>query len=1086
MPIDLTRIRQYIKEFNFNMLFVEELGWDRYSDTFQVSVDSQSFALLAIAEKRGMAVFLCSSYSNGQIPEYATRRKIEREVTKSIHEHLIIYTDAERTRQIWQWVKREAGKPTACREHIYHRNQPGDALIQKLQSIAFSLEEEENLTIPDVAIRARAAFDVERITKRFYDRFKEKHTVFLGFVNGITEKGDCEWYASVMLNRLMFTYFIQKKGFLDGDHDYLRNRLQMVQEREGKNKFFSFYRHFLMRLFHEGLGQREHTEELDALLGKVPYLNGGLFMPHPVEENYPDIQIPDEAFEDVFNFFDQYQWHLDERPLRADNEINPDVLGYIFEKYINQKQMGAYYTKEDITEYISKNTVLPFIFDNVQQNCKKAFEGEKSVWKLLQEEPDRYIYQAVKKGVELPLPPEIAAGLSDVSKRTGWNKLAPAEYGLNTEIWREVVARRGRYDEVKERLIAGEIKFINDFITYNLDIRQFAQDAIENSEDPDIIRAFYNAIKHITILDLTCGSGAFLFAALNILEPLYQACLDRMEAFITDVHDRPEQHCSEAFREFHKVLEEIKTHPNTRFFILKSIILYNLYGVDIMEEAVEICKLRFFLKLVAQVERVEDIEPLPDVDFNIRAGNTLVGFTKLEDVRKAIIKGQRKLTFEEDFAQINERAEEADIAFQNFCKIQTQQNVSTKELTDAKSNLKQQMKALDDELNRYLAIEYQIKNINFKGWLDSHKPFHWCVEFYSVFKNGGFDVIIGNPPYVEYTKVKKDYVVRDYQTENCGNLYAFVMERSFILLRSDGIFGMIVPLSSICTERTTNLQRIIKGHHTYLSHYSGDRNPAEMFDGVKMRLTICISRKNQKGIVWTSRYNKWFTNARSNLFPNLSFNETIDIPNFNTITKVGSTIEATILRKLQMSGSTVAPYLQSTQSGCYYHNAPIHWVRAFTFAPYFWSERDGEKISDHYKPISLDNNQHTRCFIAIMNSSLFYCWFVWTSNCRDLTAREIGNFYFDPSRLSQDFIVALEKCSDRLMKCYKSISLMINVNYTATGKVKYEQIDTKQCKAIIDEIDHILAKHYGFTEEELDFIINYDIKYRVGQEGVEE
>ena len=66
---------------------------------------------------------------------------------------------------------------------------------------------------------------------------------------------------------------------------------------------------------------------------------------------------------------------------------------------------------------------------------------------------------------------------------------------------------------------------------------------------------------------------------------------------------------------------------NRRYFILKSIAVNNLYGVDIMEEAVEICKLRLFLKLVAQVERVEDVEPLPDIDFNVRLlGNTLVGY----------------------------------------------------------------------------------------------------------------------------------------------------------------------------------------------------------------------------------------------------------------------------------------------------------------------------------------------------------------------------------------------------------------------------------------------------------------------------
>ena len=74
-----------------------------------------------------------------------------------------------------------------------------------------------------------------------------------------------------------------------------------------------------------------------------------------------------------FTFFERYQWHLDDRPLRNDNEINPDVLGYIFEKYINQKQMGAYYTKEDITDYISKNTIIPFLLDIGAKEVRNRF-----------------------------------------------------------------------------------------------------------------------------------------------------------------------------------------------------------------------------------------------------------------------------------------------------------------------------------------------------------------------------------------------------------------------------------------------------------------------------------------------------------------------------------------------------------------------------------------------------------------------------------------------------------------------------------------------------------------------------------------
>ena len=101
----------------------------------------------------------------------------------------------------------------------------------------------------------------------------------------------------------------------------------------------------------------------------------------------------------VFDFFDGYRWHLDERPRREDNEINPDVLGYIFEKYVNQKQMGAYYTKEDITGYITRNTVIPFLFDVAKKECPVAFRAGGGVWRLLQDDPDRYIYPAVGHGM---------------------------------------------------------------------------------------------------------------------------------------------------------------------------------------------------------------------------------------------------------------------------------------------------------------------------------------------------------------------------------------------------------------------------------------------------------------------------------------------------------------------------------------------------------------------------------------------------------------------------------------------------------------------------------------------------------------
>jgi len=299
VTIQIDQVRNALQHFDFKTLFVEDLGWDHHSGVLDVQLDGVEYQLRGIAHKRGMAVYLCPTPHDQGMPDYATRRKIERQVTKTSHEHFIIYTDADNTVQIWQWVKREIGKPNACREHSYHRSQTGEALAQRLSNIVFTLEEEQELTLVTVAGRAQVAFDVERVTKRFYDYFKEEHASFLKFLKGIPDEQMQRWYVSVMLNRLMFVYFIQKKGFLDEDRDYLRNKLDQSKHR-AKDRF---YQDFLCPLFFEGFAKRaqNRSAKTNQLLGKVPYLNGGLFLKHQIEELYGEsIQIPDSAFEHIF------------------------------------------------------------------------------------------------------------------------------------------------------------------------------------------------------------------------------------------------------------------------------------------------------------------------------------------------------------------------------------------------------------------------------------------------------------------------------------------------------------------------------------------------------------------------------------------------------------------------------------------------------------------------------------------------------------------------------------------------------------------------------------------------------------------
>ena len=120
MPVSVEELRPYLQDFDFPRLFVEGLGWDHYqAQPLALPIDGQEYALKPVAEKANFAVFECGPGHDGVIPEYPIRRKIESEVAKRAFEHLIIFTDPSRNAQVWQWVRRESGKPAACREYPF-------------------------------------------------------------------------------------------------------------------------------------------------------------------------------------------------------------------------------------------------------------------------------------------------------------------------------------------------------------------------------------------------------------------------------------------------------------------------------------------------------------------------------------------------------------------------------------------------------------------------------------------------------------------------------------------------------------------------------------------------------------------------------------------------------------------------------------------------------------------------------------------------------------------------------------------------------------------------------------------------------
>lgn len=1093
MALTKQKFTSYLKAADFRTLFIEEMGWNKISANFATLptfyVEEKPFNIKAIVQRNGFQVLVCNV---NDLPSNSTCKKLDAKLRRAANDYICIFVVTGTEHHQWVApVKTNEKRDIVIIEYV--EAEKAQFLFEKISGLSFDID--EVTTIVDVKERVQGAFAInsEKITKDFYAGFSKEHKAFAEFITGIDDQTatkdnkNKQWYTSVMLNRLMFCYFIQKKGFLNGDENYLNNMLRWVQEKKGKNQFFhSFYKGFLVQLFRGGLNSPKHDDAFEDIYGRIPYLNGGMFDVHQIERDYADIDIGDEAFESLFAFFDKWRWHLDTRVTASGRDINPDVLGYIFEQYINDRaQMGAYYTKEDITEYIGRNTIIPYLFDVVAKQYPEAFEPHGQFWSFIRSKGDDFIYDAVKKGVHESIPEEIARGIDTeapnlLGRRKSWNNPTPANIGLPTEIWRETIQRIQRYQEILNKLQSGEISNFNDFITYNLNTPKIAYDFLSATDDKKFIELFYNELRKVTILDPTCGSGAFLFAALNLLEPLYEVCITRMEEF----NDKD----SNAFRE---QLSEIKNkyRSNIQYFIYKSIILRNLYGVDIMAEAVEIAKLRLFLKMVAVVDvdkRAENLglDPLPDIDFNIRCGNTLVGYVTENQLYHDLDNAAdflQQLANQELKDKLQAKLRDVADTYEVFRLEQLSRDLDIMVLKDAKTSLNRELAQLNDLLNNHLYSSRA--QIDYNVWLETHQPFHWMAEFYQIMHgNNGFDVIIGNPPYVEYNKKNKEtgksiadlYSLPEYETLSCGNLYAFCVERSNKLLHSLSHFGMIIPLSLTCGDRMGSLRRYVNSNFSSLHISNFEIFPSKLFDGAFQRVSILIASNIQERKCVT-KLHRWYSVERPILFNKMVYADaTLNYSDLG-IAKLQNSIHRGVL-EIIASNRSVANLVtnRKTNDFIYYQEATNYWMKACMRIPYY-SKNGVIETPAHGRFLFFDSASSKEMVFSLLNSSLFYIWYSAFSDGFHLADGLVKSFPVKQTINSSAFA----KHSLLLEKDIKNNSYRTTRN-TKTDDIEIESFRLNLSKTLLDSIDKSIGSIYSFTESEIDFIINYDIKYRMG------
>ena len=821
--LNFPAFEEHLKAFDFQRLFIDVLGWNRPAAGRDWQADQAgdtAYSHRIVAELGGVVAI--QVVVDGGWPDEALRMKVWRHVAHSHAENLLIFINQqhEASQSQWYWVKRdkhpETGKPRlTSRRHEYFKGQPVDLFASKLQAMVVELSELDTagrLPVLEAARRIAAALDVEKTTKKFFKAYQDQHLALLEHIQGIDNERDKRWYASVLLNRLMFVWFLQKKGFLQDQNgsqrfDYLREQLQ-ISEQRGANLF---YGEFLAALFFEAFAKPEadRSPQAKALTGQIPYLNGGLFLPHKLEQDADHalrlgktLHVADAAFKGIFDLFASFTWHLDDTPGGSADEINPDVLGYIFEKYINQKAFGAYYTRPEITSYLADRSIHKLILERVYEPAI----------------PELHI-----KEVKFDTVPDLLAGMD---ARTA-------------------------------------LKLVNE------------------------------VLPSITILDPAVGSGAFLVAALKSLINVYYAVVGRAELG--------------ASAELEKWLKAIKKdHPSVGYYIKRRIVTDNLHGVDIMEEACEIAKLRLFLAMVASVRKVEDLEPLPNIDFNILPGNSLVGLMRVDEHE---FNSKQNDLFKPTYRSLVEEKNRHLAAYRNAAD-QLGKHLNLRELRDS---IDVEMRHASGVMNELLRDQFEALGVKFEEaqWdakkkdlgkpkkrqvtvadIAAQTPFHWGYVFDDIVqKRGGFDIILANPPwevfkpqakefFAEYSGVvtKNKMTIKEFEKEQATllqnaevraawmayesrfphlsqwfraapefthqsavvggkktgsdiHLYKLFVERSFHLLRAGGHCGIVIP-SGIYTDLGAKGLRDLLFGHTQIEGLFCFENRKEVFEGV--------------------------------------------------------------------------------------------------------------------------------------------------------------------------------------------------------------------------------------------------------------
>lgn len=691
------------------------------------------------------------------------------------------------------------------------------------------------------------ALDLEReVLEKAYNKISsDTYELRKDELNEILSKEEIDLIATPFRN----TEYFGEWGA--GDKKFIRNlfELHKLTDKDNDKNFFDDY---LEILFYNNLSKERGEVQYSLNFNcRIPFLNGGLFDPYgDYDWQTTSFNLSDDIFSNkektgILDIFDIYNFTINENDsYETEVAVDPEMLGKVFENLLDvsdRKSKGAFYTPREIVRYMTNESIINYLLTNL--------EG-----KNISKEDLDYLFN----------------------------------FGEFTK----------EYDQQ-----IFEKDYIKDKKPLTRDIFGMPRNIITNSILID------DLLAKVKIADPACGSGAFPLGILNEIVRARNILTFYMN-MIEVLKEKDEQNY---WRRIDKK-QRLRKLYNLKLYTIQNC----LHGVDIEPSAIDITKLRLWLSILVDSDN-DNVKPLPNLDFNFMIGNSLVdefegmklfdesllnldGFSEdnssLE--QKKLIKQQR-LIQDTLFKTSEERKQ--DILKGIFKK---QAEYFIEKNADKKKKLKLEIESFENKLIEITLLangnEKKLEEIK-KGRKERRKPyFLWKLEFAKVFKeNDGFDIVIGNPPYIGEGKNKQVFI--PVQNTEFGKKYYigkmdfwyFFTSLGIELLKEKGILSYIAPNNWTTTSGGKKMRKHII-EKTVIKEFI-DFGDYMVFENAMQQTMVFLLQKNYQK-------SEFFTNCRIVTNKEFSKNDLKDILNKNQNKNINY-FRSIILRVNQKEGESI-------------------------------------------------------------------------------------------------------------------------------------------------------------------------------------